>query len=100
MLLQLLFLVIDEHEEQKLRDPEFGSIVTRISHKRSCVNFKSHLNRRIPITLWIKTYDKNIAISDIIAGITIGLTLIPQAIAYAALAGLPSQFGLYSSFVG
>lgn len=35
-----------------------------------------------------------------IAGVTLGLTMIPQAIAYAALAQLPSHYGLYAAFIG
>lgn len=35
-----------------------------------------------------------------LAGITIGAVVIPQGMAYAQLAQLPVQFGLYSSFVG
>ncbi|NXI60909.1 S2611 protein, partial [Anseranas semipalmata] len=34
------------------------------------------------------------------AGVTVGLTVVPQALAYAEVAGLPLQYGLYSSFVG
>ncbi|XP_010719732.1 sodium-independent sulfate anion transporter, partial [Meleagris gallopavo] len=34
------------------------------------------------------------------AGVTVGLTVVPQALAYAEVAGLPVQYGLYSSFVG
>lgn len=60
----------------------------------------SQLLRRISILNWIKVYDKEDLISDFIAGITLGLTIIPQSIAYAALAGLPSQYGLYSAFAG
>lgn len=33
-------------------------------------------------------------------GITVGAVVVPQGMAYAALAQLPPQFGLYSSFVG
>jgi solute carrier family 26 (sodium-independent sulfate anion transporter), member 11 len=33
-------------------------------------------------------------------GITIGAVVVPQGMAYALLAGLPPQFGLYSSFMG
>ena len=40
------------------------------------------------------------AISDLIAGITTGLTVIPQGIAYALVANLPPQYGLYSAFMG
>ena len=44
---------------------------------------------------------KNPAIlkADIIAGITVALVLIPQAMAYAQLAGLPPHYGLYASFL-
>ncbi|XP_055390130.1 sodium-independent sulfate anion transporter isoform X2 [Condylostylus longicornis] len=61
---------------------------------------KSVFKRRINILNWIGKYDKNIAISDLIAGLTLGLTIIPQSIAYASLAGLPSQYGLYAAFMG
>jgi len=35
-----------------------------------------------------------------IAGVTVGLTIIPQGIAYAGIAGLPPQYGLYSAIMG
>lgn len=35
-----------------------------------------------------------------IKGITVGAVVVPQGMAYATLAGLPVQFGLYSSFMG
>ena len=38
--------------------------------------------------------------SDLIAGVTVGLTVIPQGIAYAIVAGLEPQYGLYSAFMG
>ncbi|XP_046393933.1 sodium-independent sulfate anion transporter-like [Ischnura elegans] len=53
-----------------------------------------------PPLRWGKTYSPHVAASDFVAGITVGLTLIPQAIAYAGLAGLGPQYGLYSSFAG
>jgi SulP family sulfate permease len=37
--------------------------------------------------------------ADLLAGVTVGLLLIPQAMAYAQLAGLPPQYGLYTAFV-
>ncbi|KAK7601807.1 hypothetical protein V9T40_009248 [Parthenolecanium corni] len=40
------------------------------------------------------------AASDLIAGLTLGLTIVPQSIAYASLARLPSENGLYSAFTG
>ncbi|XP_073945401.1 sodium-independent sulfate anion transporter-like [Choristoneura fumiferana] len=53
-----------------------------------------------PIFSWAKNYDLGTAVGDLIAGITVALTLIPQSIAYASLAGLEPQYGLYASFVG
>ena len=37
---------------------------------------------------------------DRILGITVGAVVIPQGMAYAKLAQLPVEFGLYSSFMG
>ncbi|XP_055615206.1 sodium-independent sulfate anion transporter [Toxorhynchites rutilus septentrionalis] len=60
----------------------------------------SFLRRRINILSWITKYDREDLVSDFIAGLTLGLTIIPQSIAYAAIAGLPSQYGLYAAFMG
>ncbi|XP_055374921.1 sodium-independent sulfate anion transporter-like [Condylostylus longicornis] len=49
---------------------------------------------------WIGQYNCKYAISDFIAGVTLGLTIIPESIACALLANLPPQYGLYSSFMG
>lgn len=56
--------------------------------------------RFVPGIRWAKSYSYEYAISDSIAGITVGLTVLPQALAYATLAGLQPQYGLYSAFVG
>lgn len=49
------------------------------------------LKRRLPILGWLPTYDSDKFFSDIIAGITVGLTVMPQGLAYATLAGLEPQ---------
>lgn len=67
---------------------------------RRSFDWRAYAAQRIYILSWIRQYDQSAAIADAIAGVTLGLTMIPQAIAYAALAGLPSQYGLYSAFVG
>ncbi|XP_036346277.1 sodium-independent sulfate anion transporter-like [Rhagoletis pomonella] len=61
---------------------------------------KHWIYRRLYILNWLQKYDRETAISDLIAGITLGLTIIPQSIAYAALAGLSSEYGLYSAIIG
>ncbi|CAG9584982.1 unnamed protein product [Danaus chrysippus] len=61
---------------------------------------KKTLNKRFPITGWLPQYNAEEAIGDVIAGITVGLTVIPQSLAYSNIAGLPPQYGLYGSFLG
>ncbi|VVC90078.1 unnamed protein product, partial [Leptidea sinapis] len=65
---------------------------------RSCCSKKTIL-RRLPILSWLPNYSFRSGLADAIAGLTVGLTVIPQAIAYAGVAGLPPQYGLYSSFM-
>uniref|UniRef100_A0A182VPV4 STAS domain-containing protein n=1 Tax=Anopheles minimus TaxID=112268 RepID=A0A182VPV4_9DIPT len=61
---------------------------------------KQNAIRRLPILQWASQYNLNSLISDAIAGITVGLTSIPQSIAYATVANLEPQYGLYSNFMG
>ncbi|KAI9171601.1 Sulfate permease [Paramyrothecium foliicola] len=53
-----------------------------------------------PFTTWIRHYNAQWAAGDVVAGITIGAVVVPQGMAYAMLANLEPQYGLYSSFVG
>ncbi|KAF3046437.1 Sulfate permease 2 [Didymella heteroderae] len=53
-----------------------------------------------PFVHWIGRYNLQWLIGDLIAGITVGAVVVPQGMAYAKLAQLPVQFGLYSSFMG
>ncbi len=57
--------------------------------KQACT--KKQLYKRVPILDWLPDYDRNKAVSDLIAGITVGLTVIPQGIAYALVAELPPK---------
>jgi len=58
------------------------------------------LQRRLPFLQWAPRYNLQSAVSDILAGITVALTAIPQSIAYGAVAGLPIEYGLYTAFAG
>lgn len=44
----------------------------------------------MPLLRWLPTYSREDAVGDLVAGITVGLTVIPQALAYAGIAGLPA----------
>ena len=52
-----------------------------------------------PILDWLPNYKKTHFSGDLFAGLTVGVMLIPQGMAYAMLAGLPPIFGLYAAFV-
>ncbi|KAB8299206.1 hypothetical protein EYC80_001302 [Monilinia laxa] len=53
-----------------------------------------------PFLSWIGCYNLQWLFGDLVAGITIGAVVVPQGMAYATLAELKPQFGLYSSFMG
>lgn len=44
-------------------------------------------------------YVSCVVVADLIAGITVGLLLIPQSLAYAIIANLPPIYGLYTAWV-
>ena len=53
----------------------------------------------IPILDWLPNYKKNWLKGDLGAGLTVGVMLIPQGMAYASIAGLPAVYGLYASII-
>ena len=60
----------------------------------------SWIIKLFPFLLWIKDLSKPKTIkADIIAGVTVGFVIVPQSMAYAQLAGLGPQYGLYASFL-
>ena len=59
----------------------------------------SSLAKVFPILSWVPGYDRADIRSDIAAGLTVGAMLVPQAMAYALLAGLPAEVGLYAATV-
>ena len=52
---------------------------------------------RWPVFEWVPGYARSDLNGDLVAGLTVGAMLIPQSMAYAQLAGLPPQVGLYSA---
>jgi SulP family sulfate permease len=61
------------------------------------------LNRRLPKLLpileWARGYNGGLLASDALAGVIVTIMLIPQSLAYALLAGLPAEMGLYASIL-
>jgi len=50
-----------------------------------------------PIINWLRDYRRENLRGDMAAGLTVAVMLVPQAMAYAMLAGLPPVVGLYAS---
>jgi len=57
------------------------------------------LHKVLPISKWLLEYKKEDLIGDSIAGLVVAIMLVPQSMAYAMLAGLPPQVGLYASIL-
>ena len=57
------------------------------------------LKRYFPILDWLPNYKKAYFAGDVSAGLTVGIMLIPQGMAYALIAGLPPIYGLYAALV-
>ncbi|MBS8242164.1 STAS domain-containing protein [Marinobacter lipolyticus] len=57
------------------------------------------LKRYLPLLQWLPGYRREHAVSDLIAAVIVTIMLIPQSLAYALLAGLPAQVGLYASIL-
>ncbi|HSN75979.1 MAG TPA: SulP family inorganic anion transporter, partial [Anaerolineae bacterium] len=53
--------------------------------------------RYLPILTWGAGYSGQTFTGDLVAAVIIAIMLIPQSLAYALLAGLPPQYGLYAS---
>ena len=54
---------------------------------------------RLPCRDWLKTYSVETLGSDLVAAVIVTIMLIPQSLAYALLAGLPAEMGLYASIL-
>ncbi|MDO7543393.1 MAG: sulfate permease [Gammaproteobacteria bacterium] len=60
----------------------------------------SWITKLFPFLLWIKDLNNPKTLkADILAGLTVGFVIVPQSMAYAQLAGLGPQYGLYAAFL-
>ena len=57
------------------------------------------MSNGLPLPTWLKNYQSQFIAGDITAGLIVTVMLIPQSLAYAMLAGLPPEIGLYASLL-
>ncbi|WP_344805030.1 SulP family inorganic anion transporter [Allohahella marinimesophila] len=57
------------------------------------------MKKYLPILSWAPQYNKGMLASDLTAAVIVTIMLIPQSLAYALLAGLPAEVGLYASIL-
>ncbi|XP_057979499.1 sulfate transporter 4.1, chloroplastic-like [Malania oleifera] len=77
-----------------------GPLLSRWRSKLKRMSFTEWIELFLPCYRWIRTYKwREYLQVDLMAGITVGIMLVPQAMSYAKLAGLEAIYGLYSGFV-
>ncbi|XP_011192448.1 sodium-independent sulfate anion transporter [Zeugodacus cucurbitae] len=91
--------IVDEEDAKNQRDC-CSATGDWLKDTASNVFRKKNLYKRLPILEWLPKYDRNDVVGDLVAGITVGLTVIPQGLAFAGITGLELQYGLYSCFMG
>jgi solute carrier family 26 (sodium-independent sulfate anion transporter), member 11 len=86
------------HSIFREQDPTVSGWVGSLVPNQSEVS--SYCRSLFPSADWITRYNLRWLMGDSIAGITIGFVVVPQAMAYAVLAELSPEYGLYTSFTG
>ena len=85
--------VMDLRPGESRRDEE--SSYSWWKERKEHIFRKKTLYNRIPILKWLPNYTTQDFICDLVAGITVGITVIPQGLAYSTVAGLPPEVICY-----
>ncbi|KAF5020592.1 hypothetical protein F66182_7378 [Fusarium sp. NRRL 66182] len=86
-----------DHPYYELEPTVYEALAECIPTADGTIRFAKSL---LPCLGWLPRYNWRWLLGDGIAGLTVGLVVIPQAMAYALLARLDPDFGLYTSFAG
>ncbi|OHW89567.1 sulfate permease, partial [Colletotrichum incanum] len=89
------FHSVEQYEEEEPTVAEF-----LYAHRPTVHGAVAYIKSLFPFWSWIFHYNATWLLGDVIAGVTVGFVVIPQGMAYAILAQLTPEYGLYTSFVG
>src|SRR2546430_304393 len=68
-----------------------------LEHKENAAKPRGWLTRYLPILSWLPSYQRSWLRFDLIAGATVWAVIVPEAVAYSQLAGVPPQAGLFAA---
>src|SRR2546430_2303463 len=76
---------------------EVGNRPSPAEHEGSAATRRGWLTRYVPILSWLPSYQRSWLRFDLIAGATVWAVIVPEAVAYSQLAGVPPQAGLFAA---
>lgn len=74
--------------------------ISASTEKKTIQGFFKNWKSVVPIAEWLPDYNKKFLGMDLVAGITLASFVLPESMAYATLAGLPVQTGIYCCMAG
>lgn len=86
-------------DDSNKRENALSSYLQQTGRRLRHACSRKTLYKRLPILTWLPRYNSQDALGDLVAGITVGLTVIPQSLAYSNVAGLPPQVYHISYFI-
>uniref|UniRef100_A0A182PSR8 STAS domain-containing protein n=1 Tax=Anopheles epiroticus TaxID=199890 RepID=A0A182PSR8_9DIPT len=97
-------LVLNQNDERFLsydyRESPPREVAQWLRNRARVLWSYSMAKKCLPVLSWLPKYQCSFVAYDLIAGITVALTAIPQSIAYGILANLSPEYGLYSNIMG
>ncbi|MCW8883976.1 MAG: SulP family inorganic anion transporter [Motiliproteus sp.] len=69
------------------------------SDRQSIQNSQSWFSHWLPFLIWGKSLNRRSLSADLLAGLTGAVVVLPQGVAYALIAGLPPEYGLYTAII-
>ncbi|UCF94064.1 MAG: SulP family inorganic anion transporter [Desulfobacterales bacterium] len=79
--------------------PGVSPVNTTSMPRRGLISMHVHWENAVPFIAWMRPYGRRYLKADVFAGLTVAVVALPQSMAYALIAGLPVQYGLYASIV-